>query len=246
MERLFESKVVLVTSAASAIGVAVAFSYAANGAFVIVSDIVDNETVNKIKANGGNAIFMKSNVSNPLECKKLIEKITSIYGRIDIAFNNAGIVTNTLALIDTCLGGILKLISPKTNSIFYCMKYEIEAMREHRGGVIINLSSLMGSISPELPYTFSSHKQGVSCIQNEMRKNSGKAIRINCIVPGFIDTVLPHSFNLKSKHEISLKNKKEGTKKPEQIAELVMWLSSEKATVSTINSFPEYVGYIAN
>ncbi len=113
MERLFKGKVALVTSAASAIGRAVAFSYAANGAIVIISDTADNETVNKIKANGGNAVFIKSNISKALECKKLVEKIISVYGRIDIAFNNSSIVNNTIDLIDTYLAGVLKLITRK-------------------------------------------------------------------------------------------------------------------------------------
>ncbi len=246
MERLFEGKVALVTSAASLIGQAVAFSYAANGAFVIVSDIDDNETVNKIKANGGNAVFIKSNVSKVHECKKLIEKITSIYGRIDIAFNNAGIVNNTVDLIDTCLAGILKLIAPKSNSVFHCMKYEIEAMRRHHGGVIINLSSLRGSISPTSLHTCFPHKQKASGIQNEMLKNSDKAIRINCIVPGFIDYSFQATFNPKNKREISYTNKKDETKNLERIAEFVMWFSSEKASFSTSACFPEYVGYMAN
>jgi NAD(P)-dependent dehydrogenase (short-subunit alcohol dehydrogenase family) len=246
MERLFEGKIALVTGAGSAIGRAVAYSYAANGAFVIVSDIVGNETVNKIKANGGRAVFIKSNVSKAEECKKLVEKIISIYGRIDIAFNNGEIVNNARNLIDTFLAGIRQLIAPKTNSVFHCMKHEIEAMRQRRGGVIINLSSLADSILFTSPDICFYDKQGVSGIQNEIRKNSDKAIHINCVGPGFLNTVLPHSLNLTSKQEISLKNKKEGTKKPEQIADLVMWLSSEKATASTIDCFPEYVDHLLN
>src|SRR5665213_24767 len=243
MERLFEGKVVLVTNAASAVGVAVAFSFAANGAFVVVSDIRDNGTANKIKANGGNAVFIKSNVCKAHECKRLVEEIASMYGRIDIAFNNANIVDYTINMIDTHLVGIIKLIAPKSDSVADCVKYEIALMRQHQGGVIINLSSLTGSISLTPLYTGLSHKQFVSGIQNEMFENSDKAIRINFIVPGFIDGAVPDSFNLKSKREISFGHKKAGTKTPEQVAELAMWLSSEKAPFSTRDSFPEYAGY---
>jgi NAD(P)-dependent dehydrogenase (short-subunit alcohol dehydrogenase family) len=246
MELLFEGKVALVTSDASAIGCAVAFSYADNGAFVIVSDIVDNETANKIKATGGNAVFIKSNVSKPHECKKLIEKIISIYGRIDIAFNNAGIVNDTIDLIDTYLAGILKLFAPKTNIAFYCMKYEIEAMRQQRKGVIINMSSLTGSVSLTSPRSDFSHKKGIASNQNETLKNSDKVIPINCIPYGFAEIPLPGSFHLESKEEGSLKSTEKETKTPEQIAELIMWLSSEKASFSTRACFPEYVGYVAN
>jgi len=104
----------------------------------------------------------------------------------------------------------------------------------------------MCSISTASPHTCFSRKQGLAGTQNETHANSGKAIRINCIVPGFIGTRLPDSFNLKSKQEIYFKNKKEETKKPEQIAELVMWLSSEKTSFSTGACFPEYAGYVAN
>ena len=246
MERLFEGKVVLVTSVATAIGRAVAFSYAANGAFVIVSGNVDNETANKIKANGGNAVFIKSNISKARECKKLTGKITSIYGRIDIAFNNAGIVNNSIDLIDTYLARILKVLVPKTKSVSHCMKYEIESMRQHQGGVIINLSSMTVNLSLTSPHTFFSHKDGVSGIQNEMLKNSDKNIRINCIALGFLDTMFPETFNLKYNQEISYKNKKDGTKNLEQIAELIMWFSSEKPSFSTSACFPEYAGYMTN
>ena len=246
MERLFEGKVVLVTSVATAIGRAVAFSYATHGAFVIVSDNVDNKTANKIKANGGNAIFIKSNISKARECKKLIEKITSIYGRIDIAFNNASIVNNTIDLIDTYLARILKVLVPKPKSVSHCMKYEIEAMRHHQGGVIINLSSLTDNLSLTSPHKCFSHKDGVSGIQNKMLKNSDKNIRINCIALGFIANKFPETFNLKYRQDIFYKKKKDGTKNLEQIAELVMWFSSEKAFFATSACFPEYVGYMAN
>lgn len=246
MERLFEGKVVLVTSAACAIGREVAFSYATNGAFVIVSDKADDKTVNKIKANGGNAVFIKSDVSQAPECKRLLNQIISIYGRLDIACNNGGVINNTVDLIYTYLAGILKVISPKKNNVFNCMKYEIEAMLQHQGGVIINLSSLKGSIAPTSPHTYFSHKDGLSGIGNEILKNSDKAIRINCIAPGFTDTSFPATCNQKHKQDFSYKNKNDATKNLQQVADLVMWLSSEKASFSTKDCFPEYVGYMAN
>ncbi len=102
------------------------------------------------------------------------------------------------------------------------MKYEIEAMRQHQGGVIINMSFLTDSISLTSPHTCFSHRQGLSVIQNEVLKSSDKAIRINCIVPGFTDTTFPETFNLKYKQEISYKNKKEGAKKLEPQYEVII------------------------
>ena len=244
MQRLFEGKVALVTSAASAAGRVAAFSYAANGAFVIVSDIEDNDTVNKIIANGGNAVFLKTDISKETECEKLVQKIISTYGKIDIAFNNPGILSDTIRLIDNCLAGFVTLKAPNVNSVFYCTKYEIEAMRQQQGGIIINMSSLAGNPSPS---RYFSRIEKATDTQNETPENSDNLIRIHCIASGFADTRLPDTFNLKSKEDIFLKkSKEERSKKPEQIAELLMWLSSEKTSFATNDHFIDYGGYMEN
>ncbi len=244
MKGLFEGKIVLVTSATSAIGRAAAFSYATNGAFVIVSDIEDNDTVNKIIAHGGNAVFFKTDISNENECEKLVQKIISNYGKIDIAFNNPGIISDTIHLIDNCLAGFVTLTAPNVNSVFYCTKYEIEVMRQQQGGIIINMSSLAGNTSPGRHI---SSKEEASDPQNESLENSDNLIRIHCIAPGFADTRLPDTFNLKSKEDIFLKKSKvERSKNPEQVAGLLMWLSSEKTSFATNDHFIDYKGYVEN
>ena len=128
MENSFKGKTVLVTGASSGIGQAAALAFAANGAKVIVSDLKETDTVSKIKERGGEASFVKANVSIAAECENLVKQTISIYGKIDIAFNNAGILGETNTMADMSLEGFEKVIRVNLNSVFYCMKYEIAAM----------------------------------------------------------------------------------------------------------------------
>ena len=158
---LFESKVALVTGWGSGIGQATALAYAAQGAKVIVSDINETETVTKIKANGGEATFVKTDLSKASECEQLIEKVIKLYGKIDIAFNNAGILGETNKLADTTLAGFARVIDINLNSVFYCMKYEIGAMLKQGGGVIVNTASILGAVGFDSFSGYVAAKHGV-------------------------------------------------------------------------------------
>jgi NAD(P)-dependent dehydrogenase (short-subunit alcohol dehydrogenase family) len=246
MENLFSGKVALVTGAASGIGQVTAFSYAANGAKVIVSDIKDNETVAKIKAKGGEASFVKADVSNAADCEELIKQTISIYGKIDIAFNNAGILGETNNLADMSLKGFEKVIGVNLNGVFYCMKYEIEAMLKQGGGVIINTASILGAVGFASFSGYVAAKHGVvGLTQNAALEYSSKNIRINCVAPGFINTPLLDTLDMKSKEALSLKHPIGRLGKPEEVAELVIWLSSEKASYATGSYYPIDGGYLA-
>ena len=236
MEDLFIGKVALVTGAATDIGQAVAFSYAANGAKVIVSDTRDNKTVAKIKAKGGEASFIKTDVSNASDCEQLIKKTIDTYGKIDIAFNNAGILGETNNLSDMNLDGFEKVIDVNLNGVFYCMKYEIEAMLKQRRGVIINTACILGVIGFATFSGYIASKQSVVRLtQNAALEYSDKGIRINCVAPGFINTPL-----------LSLKHPTGRLGKPDEVAALITWLSSEKASYSMGSYYPIDGGHLAN
>ena len=239
MSNLFSGKVALVTGAASGIGQATALLYAANGAKVIVSDIKENDTVAKIKAKGGEASFIEANVSIATNCENLIKETIHIYGKIDIAFNNAGILGETNNLSEMSLNGFEKVIGINLTGVFYCMKYELEAMLKQGNGVIVNTASILGAVGFASFSGYVAAKHGVvGLTQNAALEYSDKNIRINCVAPGFINTPLLDTIDKKSKEALSLKHPIGRLGTPEEVAELVIWLSSEKASFATGGYYP--------
>lgn len=242
---LFESKIILVTGAASGVGREAAFLYAAQGAYVIVSDVSENKTLQEIRANGGEGAFIKSDVTNPSGCKQLVKQAFSIYKRIDIAFNTAGTIGKVIQLDYTALEGSANVISANINGVFYCMKYELEVMLTQESGVIINVTSLIGTLAfPSVHGCFSGEYGTVGIRESNTSQNSEKGIRINCLAPTLLHCS-PGMVNAKRKNS-SGNSAKQGKKTNEAIAEMAVWLSSGKASFKTGNHFPEYGGYIAN
>src|ERR1700730_17028435 len=149
MEQYFKGKSALVTGAGWGIGAATALLYAAYGAKVIISDTsrkAGNDTVAKIKSRKGDATFIKANVNSPAECEQLIKRTIETYGSIDIACNNAGITGEPRHQANKDMEEIEREADDSFNGLFYCLKYEIEAMEKQGGGVIVNIASTLGAI----------------------------------------------------------------------------------------------------
>jgi len=247
MKKLFEGKVALVTGAGSGIGQAAAFSYAENGSKVIVSDIRDNDTVAKVVANGGEAYFVKTDVSKADECEQLVKDTIEKYGKIDIAFNNAGILGETNSMADMSNEGFEKVIAVNLNGVFYCMKYEIAAMLKQGSGVIVNTASILGVVGFASFSGYVAAKHGVvGLTQNAAFEYSSKGIRINCVAPGFINTPLLSTMNEKSKSELALKHPIGRLGEPKEVAAFVIWLSSEEASYATGGYYPIDGGYLTS
>jgi NAD(P)-dependent dehydrogenase (short-subunit alcohol dehydrogenase family) len=150
MEQLFEGKVAIVTGGGSGIGQATAILYAQHKAKVIVCDINEKDgakTVSMIKSNDGEATFVKADVSDAQECEALVKQTVQSYGKLDIAFNNAGIGGETNMIADMSIEGWLKVINVNLNSVFYCMKYQIPEMLKQGHGAIVNMSSILGQVA---------------------------------------------------------------------------------------------------
>lgn len=247
MESLFSGKVALVTGGGSGIGQATALLYASQGAKVVVSDIKDKETVAKIKAQGGEAIFIKTDVSLAQDCEELVRQTIKAYGKVDIAFNNAGILGETNFLGDLSLEGFAKVIGINLNGVFYCMKYEIEAMLKQGGGVIVNTASILGSVGFASYSGYVAAKHGVvGLTQNAALEYSSKNIRVNCVAPGFINTPLLDSIDISGKEALIVKHPIGRLGTPEEVAALVIWLSCEKASFATGGYYPIDGGYLSN
>ncbi|HLO17192.1 MAG TPA: SDR family oxidoreductase [Anaerolineales bacterium] len=248
---LFDGKVVIVTGGSSGIGQAACHLYAREGAKVAVSDVDEKggqETVRAIQEGKGEATFIRADVSNPSDCQALVNSTLENYGRLDIAFNNAGIGGEANLTADYTIEGWQKVIGINLSGVFYCMKYEIPAMLKSGGGAIVNMASILGQVAFESSPAYVSAKHGVlGLTKNAAVEYSKQGIRINSVGPGFIHTPLIAGLEqneqirdlLISLHPIGRLGESE------EVAELVIWLSSEKASFVTGAYYPIDGGYLA-
>lgn len=247
----FSEKVALVTGSASGIGRTTAQFYAREGARVVVSDVDTeggNETVDMIKSDNGEAVFVKADVSSPEDCEKLVQSAVEEFGRLDFACNNAGIAGEQNPTADYSIEGWQRMISINLSGAFYCMKYEIPAMLESDGGSIVNVASILGRVAFAGAPAYVTAKHGmVGLTQNAAVEYGESGIRVNAIGPGFISTPLISALEedketnaqLVALHPIGRLGR------PEEVAELIIWLSSDKASFVTGSYYPIDGGYLA-
>lgn len=247
----FQGKVVIVTGAASGIGKAVAQLYAAQGAKVVVSDIdveKGNELVNQLNKQEEVAAFIRADVSNPAECESLVKGTVQKFGRLDISCNNAGIGGEQNNTADYSIEGWQKVISINLSSVFYCMKYQLPAMVQSGKGAIVNIASILGQVGFGGSPAYVAAKHGVvGLTKNTAIEYAQQGIRINSVGPGFISTPMLSALEedqatldyLVSLHPIGRLGH------ANEVAELVVWLSSEKASFVTGAYVPVDGGYLA-
>lgn len=248
---MMTSKVALVTGAGSGIGQATAILFAREGAKVVVSDVNEqggNQTVECIKSAGGQAIFIRADVSRSADVEAMIQTTIRAYGRLDYACNNAGIggVQNFTA--DYAESDWNQLIGINLTGVWLCMKYEIPEMLKAGGGAIVNMSSILGWVGFAGAPAYVAAKHGViGLTKTAALEYSAQNIRITAVCPAFIQTPMVEKVitdpailqMLTGMHPI----KRLG--KPEEVAELVVWLCSDKASFVMGNAILVDGGYIA-
>jgi NAD(P)-dependent dehydrogenase (short-subunit alcohol dehydrogenase family) len=232
----FEGKVALVTGAASGIGRASALAFAREGASVVVSDVdVDggNETVAQIKAHGGSAIFVATDVSKASDVEALMEQTLHTYGRLDYAHNNAGILGPRGITAECSEETFDKVIAINLKGIFLCMRNELPQMVEQGAGAIVNTCSTSGVIASYALPAYTASKHGVAGLTKTAAVEYIRSgIRINAVCPGFIDTPLTRALERKQEGPtIVVPINRMGT--PEEVAEAVVWLCSDAASYVT-------------
>ncbi|MCB0559664.1 MAG: glucose 1-dehydrogenase [Lewinellaceae bacterium] len=248
--KLLEQKVAIVTGGGSGIGRSIARLYTQNGAKACVSDI-DEEggktTVKQIEEAGGTAFFFKADAGIPEDNKKMVEATIEKYGALHIACNNAGI-TGPQALIGECpIEEWDHALRVNLSGVFYGMRYQIPEMLKAGGGVIVNMSSVLGKVAFEGSSAYVSSKHGLlGLTKTAALEYSGHGIRTVAVGPGFIQT--PMISNNLSEDEIKMVRQLHPIGRlgeAEEVAELVLWLSSDKASFMSGAYIPVDGGYLA-
>lgn len=247
----FEGKVVLITGAASGIGEATALKFAERGAKIAIGDInADSEkVVQNIKNSGGEAVFFKTNVSDAAQVKALVEQTVDYFGKIDCAFNNAGILPKIASFIETTEEDFDKTIAVDLKGVFLCLKYELEYMVKAGAGSIVNTASVAGLIAdPDMsPYVAAKHGV-VGLTKAAGIEYADKGIRVNAVAPGVTATPLAKA-KLEDpviREEMIGNVPADRAATPDEIAETVLYLSSDKASFVMAQSYVVDGGQIAH
>lgn len=248
---MLKGKVAIVTGASSGIGKSIVQLYAREGAAVVLSDVnkdAGEKVVAEIRAAGGQATFVAGNVAEAADCKRTVDTALERYDRLDIACNNAGIGGETQPTADISLEGWQKVIAINLSGVFYGMKYQIPAMLKSGGGSIVNIASILGQVGFANSSGYVAAKHGVVGLsKNAALEYAPKNVRVNSVGPGFIHTPLVKALEEDKKaNEMLISLHPMGRLgNPEEVAELVLWLSSEKSSFVTGAYYAVDGGYLA-
>jgi len=238
----FAGKVVLVTGGSSGIGRATAIKFGERDAKVMVAarrEKEGKETVEMVKKAGGEATFVQTDVRIASQVENMVNQTVKKYGRLDIAFNNAGVGGIMARLIRMTEETFDELVDTNFKGVWLSMKYEIPVMQGQGGGVIINNSSIAGVSTAERLSVYSGSKHAVLALSNAAATEYGRDnIRVVSICPGWIKTRMTEDLRASKyadafRDSIPLKRWGE----PEEVAEMVIWLASDAASFVSGGAF---------
>src|SRR5437667_2420795 len=233
MNLSFENKVALVTGAASGMGLATATAFAENGAAVALVDINENAVraaAEKLTAAGHKALAIRCNVADEAEVAAMVKQTVSTFGRLDAAYNNAGVQSPAVETADATGEEFDRVNAINLRGVWNCMKYELRHMREQGSGAIVNCSSIGGLVGLPSRAAYHASKHGViGLTRSAALEYAPRGVRINAVCPGTIDTPMVARMLEKSELDMSeaIKNQPIGRLgHAAEIAAAVLWLCS--------------------
>ena len=252
MKLPFENKVALVTGAASGLGLATAKAFAEAGASVVLADWNEKDaqsTAKELAHKGHKTLAVRCDVSDDAQVEAMVKQTVATFGRLDAAYNNAGVQNVLAETADTTQEDYDRVMGINLRGVWSCMKFELQQMRKQGSGTIVNCSSLGGLVGGAERGIYHAAKHGVlGFTKSAALEYAARGIRINAICPGLIWTPMADQMVAAGQGEVLETMKKSVPRgrygRAEEIADVVLWLSSDAASYVTGQSISVDGGFI--